>query len=175
MRSAVVFTCLLAGFPTALADFCSRCTGGLLSNDVENESDLTNLRYLGGFRRQMYDPTFQFCAALNEADGRFILFPMPHGRILFRALPDKPSSAPTVFGSYVMMQHDGNAVVLDKNHVPYWSSNTSNQGVGPYCMTVSVSGVLVILDSSCNRIWSHDGSSRRNQSSMPLASLTYEP
>ncbi|KAF0697984.1 Aste57867_11366 [Aphanomyces stellatus] len=154
------------------ATHCPRCAGGLVSNVGPVFSSLDNLHYLGTTHRDIYDPLKKYRATMQD-DGNFVLTDVVKQKPIWAANPNKAwyyfylkSS-----NSYVVLQGDGNAVLCGTDGHPFWATNTANKGPGPYCMTVSVAGVLVILDSDCNRIWSHDGSVR----GPAKTNLTFEP
>ncbi|KAF0691699.1 Aste57867_17111 [Aphanomyces stellatus] len=139
--------------------YCKRCTGGLYSNKSPRDS-------LGAGHRDLVDPWTngtQYRVSM-ENDGNFVLYDIAKAKKLWTV---KSSVIPWYyniiyldigFHARVVMQGDGNLVYVDKK--PLWETGTSGQGHGPYCLTITRAGVLVVLDWDCNWLWSHDGSKR---------------
>ncbi|KAF0688701.1 Aste57867_19699 [Aphanomyces stellatus] len=176
------FTLVLASLvaTSSAIGYCSRCTGGLLSNTEYYD-------FLGPYipsdpqafkrGRDLYDPWThgkRYHVAMQD-DGNLVLYDCVAKGPIWAVKPHVPwvycMSAPRSSETLVM-QGDGNLVIALWDGLPIWNSNSSKRGVGPYCATISLSGKLVILDSACTRIWSHDGSTAPPG---VVANSTYEP
>ncbi|KAF0703771.1 Aste57867_7529 [Aphanomyces stellatus] len=130
-------------FASGQFNYCSRCTGGLLSNNPDRD-------YIDR-SRPLNDPTTNgtwFRAGL--AQGSLVLKSVPMNAVVWST--DTKYVGGGNLKSRVVMQGDGNLVLTD-NGKPYWSSGTAFVGTGPYCLTISKSSVLVILDSNCIITW----------------------
>ncbi|KAF0719535.1 Aste57867_979 [Aphanomyces stellatus] len=132
-------------------------------------------------RRDLTDPLtngLQFRATLQD-DASLVLYDTQLHKPIWAVKPHIPwyywlSDWHAGSNSMLVIQGDGNLVIKSCD-TPVWASGTSKKGVGPYCLTISLAGKLVILDSQCTRLWSHDGSLRRDVSERVLANSPFEP
>ncbi|KAF0685338.1 Aste57867_22758 [Aphanomyces stellatus] len=137
--------------------YCHRCTGGLLSNANDGGD-----RLQAPTRRMLVDPWTQGSLryATYQRDDNFVLYSFSTGHRMpvwdaksWSAWYTDASILRQTGQGQVIMQGDGNLVLVVLDRV-VWSTETSMRGVGPYCLTLSMSCHLVILDSDCKTIWS---------------------
>ncbi|KAF0705295.1 Aste57867_7077 [Aphanomyces stellatus] len=167
---------------TTLSQFhCHRYTDGLVSptpNDLNTHTAVLDTLY--SQRRDLLDPATkgQKVRATLQDDANFVLYDTQTTKPIWAVKPSIPwyywlSDAHARSHAILTIQSDGNLVLYTVK--PRWDSNTSKQGIGPYCLTISLAGKLVILDSQCTRLWSHDGSPRPDTNASVLATSDFEP